>query len=84
MWKDALTACRKEGADLISIHNIEEHSFIISQSGYCKSTYLHILFGLAQKLKHHDAYNHNKISRMFKKILHHGLYIEKRSNIIQV
>ncbi|TSL34563.1 Macrophage mannose receptor 1 [Bagarius yarrelli] len=34
MWSDALTACRKEGADLTSIHNIEEHSFIISQSGY--------------------------------------------------
>ncbi|XP_027025200.1 macrophage mannose receptor 1 isoform X1 [Tachysurus fulvidraco] len=34
MWKDALTACRKEEADLASIHNIEEHSFIISQSGY--------------------------------------------------
>lgn len=36
MWKDALAACRKEGADLASIHNIEEQSFIISQSGYCK------------------------------------------------
>uniref|UniRef100_A0AAR2LBX1 Macrophage mannose receptor 1 n=1 Tax=Pygocentrus nattereri TaxID=42514 RepID=A0AAR2LBX1_PYGNA len=34
MWKDALAACHKEGADLASIHNIEEHSFVISQSGY--------------------------------------------------
>ncbi|XP_061778196.1 macrophage mannose receptor 1 [Nerophis ophidion] len=34
MWKDALTACRKEGADLASIHNIQEQSFIIAQSGY--------------------------------------------------
>ncbi|XP_066514867.1 macrophage mannose receptor 1 isoform X2 [Hoplias malabaricus] len=34
MWKDALAACHKDGADLASIHNIEEHSFIISQSGY--------------------------------------------------
>ncbi|XP_062849166.1 macrophage mannose receptor 1 [Trichomycterus rosablanca] len=34
MWKDALSACHKEGADLASIHNIEEHSFVISQSGY--------------------------------------------------
>lgn len=41
MWKDALAACRKEGADLASVHNIEEHSFIITQSGYCKSTYFH-------------------------------------------
>ncbi|XP_016338293.1 macrophage mannose receptor 1-like [Sinocyclocheilus anshuiensis] len=34
MWSDALAACHREGADLASIHNIEEHSFIISQSGY--------------------------------------------------
>lgn len=36
MWKDALSACHKEGGDLASIHNIEEQSFVISQSGYCK------------------------------------------------
>lgn len=41
MWKDASAECRKEGADLASIHNIEEQSFIISQSGYSKFTYLH-------------------------------------------
>ncbi|XP_029935851.1 macrophage mannose receptor 1 [Myripristis murdjan] len=34
MWRDALAACHKEGGDLASIHNIEEQSFIISQSGY--------------------------------------------------
>ncbi|CAJ1082520.1 macrophage mannose receptor 1 [Xyrichtys novacula] len=34
LWKDALAACRKEGGDLASIHNVEEQSFIISQSGY--------------------------------------------------
>ncbi|KAM9839148.1 macrophage mannose receptor 1 [Aulostomus maculatus] len=34
MWRDALTACNKEGGDLASIHNIEEQSFILSQSGY--------------------------------------------------
>uniref|UniRef100_A0A8C1LC99 Macrophage mannose receptor 1 n=1 Tax=Cyprinus carpio TaxID=7962 RepID=A0A8C1LC99_CYPCA len=34
MWSDALAACHREGADLASINNIEEHSFIISQSGY--------------------------------------------------
>ncbi|XP_026888044.2 macrophage mannose receptor 1-like isoform X2 [Electrophorus electricus] len=34
MWKDALAACHEEGADLASIHNIEEYSFLISQSGY--------------------------------------------------
>uniref|UniRef100_A0A670JF33 C-type lectin domain-containing protein n=1 Tax=Podarcis muralis TaxID=64176 RepID=A0A670JF33_PODMU len=35
-WPQALSSCRKEGGDLISIHNIEEHSFIISQLGYRK------------------------------------------------
>ncbi|XP_030635018.1 macrophage mannose receptor 1 [Chanos chanos] len=34
LWSDALAACRKDEADLASIHNIEEHSFIISQCGY--------------------------------------------------
>ncbi|XP_004860019.1 macrophage mannose receptor 1 isoform X4 [Heterocephalus glaber] len=32
--RDALTACRKEGGDLASIHTIEEFDFIISQLGY--------------------------------------------------
>uniref|UniRef100_A0A3Q3R8V3 C-type lectin domain-containing protein n=1 Tax=Monopterus albus TaxID=43700 RepID=A0A3Q3R8V3_MONAL len=36
MWRDALAACHREGGDLASIHNIEEQSFIISQTGYCK------------------------------------------------
>ncbi|XP_034562096.1 macrophage mannose receptor 1 [Notolabrus celidotus] len=34
MWKDALAACHKMGGDLASVHNIEEQSFMISQSGY--------------------------------------------------
>ncbi|XP_054245985.1 macrophage mannose receptor 1-like [Indicator indicator] len=34
MWKDALSACRKEDGDLTSIHNVEEYSFVISQLGY--------------------------------------------------
>ncbi|KAM9441427.1 macrophage mannose receptor 1-like [Clarias gariepinus] len=33
-WDDALSACLAEGANLTSIHNLEEHSFIISQTGY--------------------------------------------------
>ncbi|CAM4532936.1 unnamed protein product [Leuciscus chuanchicus] len=33
-WSNALAACHREGADLASVHNIEEHSFIISQTGY--------------------------------------------------
>uniref|UniRef100_H3DIA4 Macrophage mannose receptor 1 n=1 Tax=Tetraodon nigroviridis TaxID=99883 RepID=H3DIA4_TETNG len=38
MWRDALDACHKQGGDLASIHNIEEQSFIFSQSGYCPQT----------------------------------------------
>ncbi|KAI4806365.1 hypothetical protein KUCAC02_017193 [Chaenocephalus aceratus] len=34
MWREALDACHKEGGDLASISNIEEQSFVISQSGY--------------------------------------------------
>lgn len=37
MWKDALTACRRDDADLATVHNIEEQSFIIAQSGYRKT-----------------------------------------------
>ncbi|XP_043921443.1 macrophage mannose receptor 1-like [Protopterus annectens] len=34
MWSEALVSCRKEEADLASVHNIEEYSFIISRLGY--------------------------------------------------
>lgn len=34
LWKDASALCRKEGGDLASIHNVEEHGFIMSQLGY--------------------------------------------------
>nr|XP_019942865.1 PREDICTED: macrophage mannose receptor 1 [Paralichthys olivaceus] len=42
MWRDALAACHKEGGDLASIHNIEEQSFVISQSGYLPTDVLWI------------------------------------------
>ncbi|KAG2458572.1 MRC1 protein, partial [Polypterus senegalus] len=42
IWKEASTACHKEGAFLASIHNIEEHSFVISQLGYGPSDELWI------------------------------------------
>ncbi|XP_062297513.1 macrophage mannose receptor 1 [Scomber scombrus] len=42
MWRDALSACHKEGGDLASIHNIEEQSFVISQSGYLPTDVLWI------------------------------------------
>ncbi|XP_051944921.1 macrophage mannose receptor 1-like [Xyrauchen texanus] len=42
MWSAALAACHRGGGDLVSIHNIEEHSFIISQSGYLPTDVLWI------------------------------------------
>ncbi|KAJ8010370.1 hypothetical protein DPEC_G00074360 [Dallia pectoralis] len=42
MWRDALTACHKDGGDLASIHNIEEQSFILSQTGYTEKDELWI------------------------------------------
>ncbi|XP_010742418.3 macrophage mannose receptor 1 [Larimichthys crocea] len=42
MWRDALAACHKEGGDLASILNIEEQSFIISQTGYLPTDVLWI------------------------------------------
>lgn len=33
-WSNALKECRKEGGDLVSAHNVEEQSFIISQLGF--------------------------------------------------
>lgn len=41
-WKGAQQSCRKESGDLVSIHNIEEFSFIISQLGYRPSDRLWI------------------------------------------
>ncbi|NWS70873.1 MRC1 protein, partial [Crotophaga sulcirostris] len=34
LWKDALTSCKKQDGDLASVHNIAEHSFVVSQLGY--------------------------------------------------
>ncbi|KAM3593597.1 uncharacterized protein V6R79_016732 [Siganus canaliculatus] len=42
MWSEALSACHKEGGDLASIQNIEEQSFIISQSGFVSTDVLWI------------------------------------------
>ncbi|XP_062977189.1 macrophage mannose receptor 1-like [Elgaria multicarinata webbii] len=33
-WKRALLSCQKDDGNLISIHNVEEYSFVISQLGY--------------------------------------------------
>lgn len=33
-WSNAQKECRKEGGDLVSVHNVEEQSFVISQLGF--------------------------------------------------
>uniref|UniRef100_A0AAQ6IMQ9 Mannose receptor, C type 1b n=1 Tax=Anabas testudineus TaxID=64144 RepID=A0AAQ6IMQ9_ANATE len=41
-WSDAQKACRKEGGDLVSMHNVEDQSFVISQLGYASTDELWI------------------------------------------
>ncbi|XP_068197546.1 macrophage mannose receptor 1-like isoform X2 [Antennarius striatus] len=41
-WSDAKTECRKEGGDLVSIRNVEDQSFVISQLGYASTDELWI------------------------------------------
>nr|XP_023996993.1 LOW QUALITY PROTEIN: macrophage mannose receptor 1-like [Salvelinus alpinus] len=41
-WTEAQTECRKDGGDLASIYNIEEHSFVMSQLGYAAADELWI------------------------------------------
>ncbi|XP_025065881.1 macrophage mannose receptor 1-like isoform X2 [Alligator sinensis] len=44
VWKEALTACEKEDSSLASIHNSEEHNFIVYQLGFQPSDKLWIGF----------------------------------------
>ncbi|XP_071348975.1 macrophage mannose receptor 1-like isoform X1 [Trachinotus anak] len=41
-WSEAQTECRNDGGDLVSIHNVEEQSFVISQLGYASTDELWI------------------------------------------
>ncbi|XP_042352885.1 macrophage mannose receptor 1-like isoform X2 [Plectropomus leopardus] len=41
-WSDAQQECRNEGGDLVSIHNVEEQSFVVSQLGYTSTDELWI------------------------------------------
>uniref|UniRef100_A0A7N9AS74 Mannose receptor, C type 1b n=1 Tax=Mastacembelus armatus TaxID=205130 RepID=A0A7N9AS74_9TELE len=41
-WSDAQSQCRNQGGDLVSIHNVEEQSFVISQLGYVSNDKLWI------------------------------------------
>ncbi|XP_039998644.1 macrophage mannose receptor 1-like [Xiphias gladius] len=41
-WSDAQRECRSEGGDLVSIRNVEDQSFVISQIGYASTDELWI------------------------------------------
>ncbi|KAM9349892.1 macrophage mannose receptor 1-like [Symphorus nematophorus] len=41
-WSDAQRECRNGGGDLVSIHNVEDQSFVISQLGYTSTDELWI------------------------------------------
>ncbi|XP_071348972.1 macrophage mannose receptor 1-like [Trachinotus anak] len=41
-WSDAQKVCRKEGGDLVSIRNVEDQSFVISQLGFASTDELWI------------------------------------------
>ncbi|KAM9322716.1 macrophage mannose receptor 1-like isoform 2-T2 [Pholidichthys leucotaenia] len=61
-WSEAQSACRKEGGDLASIHNVEEQSFVVSQLGYASRDELWI--GLNDKKKEglFDWCDHSTVS----------------------
>ncbi|XP_073532994.1 macrophage mannose receptor 1-like [Phyllobates terribilis] len=40
IWKDAMSSCKKEESDLLSVHNIEEGSAITSQFQFGKAEYI--------------------------------------------
>lgn len=59
-WKDALMSCNESNGNLASIHNSEEHAFILSQLGYSEF-FSGMMFGRNGKLYH----NFYKVSYLF-------------------
>lgn len=39
VWREALISCNESNGNLASIHNREEHGFILSQLGYSEYLY---------------------------------------------
>ncbi|NXD11882.1 MRC1 protein, partial [Nothocercus nigrocapillus] len=64
-WKEGLTFCQKEKGNLASIHNLEEHSFIVSQLGYSESFLLLYFHVLEPTDKLWIGLNDNKIQMYF-------------------
>ncbi|XP_069548054.1 macrophage mannose receptor 1-like [Brachyistius frenatus] len=61
-WSDAQLACRKEGGELVSIRNVEEQSFIISQLGYASTDELWIGLNDRKTERLFDWSDHSTVS----------------------
>uniref|UniRef100_A0A673AFI2 Macrophage mannose receptor 1-like n=1 Tax=Sphaeramia orbicularis TaxID=375764 RepID=A0A673AFI2_9TELE len=61
-WTDAQRECRKEGGDLVSIRNVEDQSFIISQLGYGPTDELWIGFNDRRTEGLFDWSDHSTVS----------------------
>lgn len=57
-WSGARKACRAEGGDLVSIRNVEDQSFVISQLGYGMwQSYLHEIMLIQNKFPTANIFN---------------------------
>uniref|UniRef100_A0A3Q3W752 Mannose receptor, C type 1b n=1 Tax=Mola mola TaxID=94237 RepID=A0A3Q3W752_MOLML len=61
-WTDAQKECRKDGGDLVSIHNVEEQSFVISQLGYAPEDELWIGLNDRKTERLFDWTDHSTVS----------------------
>ncbi|XP_044077015.1 macrophage mannose receptor 1-like [Siniperca chuatsi] len=61
-WTDAHRECRKEGGDLVSIRNVEDQSFVISQLGYASTDELWIGLNDRKTERLFDWSDHSTVS----------------------
>ncbi|XP_078029223.1 macrophage mannose receptor 1-like [Epinephelus lanceolatus] len=61
-WSNAQKACRKEEGDLVSIHNVEDQSFVISQLGYASTDELWIGLNDRKTERLFDWSDHSTVS----------------------
>ncbi|XP_070774848.1 macrophage mannose receptor 1-like [Enoplosus armatus] len=61
-WSDAQRQCRNEGGDLVSIRNVEDQSFVISQLGYASTDELWIGLNDRQTERLFDWIDHSTVS----------------------
>ncbi|XP_029309189.1 macrophage mannose receptor 1-like [Cottoperca gobio] len=61
-WTDAQRVCRNEGGDLVTIRNVEDQSFIVSQLGYISSDNLWIGLNDRKTERLFDWSDHSTVS----------------------